>query len=279
MSGSATLSAGNATTNNSGYASVTVHSAHQTADVLVSACVAPGNAPCVTFTLLATPSSLWTLELVSGTDQVVPAQQAFQPLVARVTDGSTAANPVMGASVVFNTLIVRLPPGYVWQNDGDNFAGGTGTPVVLGTSAATAVSTQDGLASITPGPGSVRGPCDLLISIAAGTSTAQVHLRIVAAAGSGTGSRWRWPGGWRTGPTGPVAESLLFAVPEVLGSETSSEPESNSDSRNAQPQTEEPAVSAAPDDKKICLPEKQKEQASKCPDSSTGADSATPEHH
>ena len=39
--------------------------------------------------------------------QVVPTGQSFQPLVMRVTDGSLAANPVMGVSVTFKTTLAR----------------------------------------------------------------------------------------------------------------------------------------------------------------------------
>ena len=181
--GTATLSAGSATTNTSGYATVNAHVANLSVQVLVNACIAPNNSPCRTFTLLVTPPSLWMLELVSGSPQVVPVGQSFQPLVMRVTDGSRAANPVMGANVVFNTMRLRIPPGSSLQVDGDTVVQGTSMPVILGTAAATAVTSQDGLASIVPSPGSVKGPCDLLISVAAGSSTAQFDLQIVTAMG------------------------------------------------------------------------------------------------
>src|ERR1700687_4717840 len=69
--GTASLSAGSATTNGSGFATITAQLTNQNADVHVSACVAPNNAPCQTFTLFSTPASLWTLETVSGSSQVV----------------------------------------------------------------------------------------------------------------------------------------------------------------------------------------------------------------
>ncbi len=181
VSGSATLSAATATTNSSGLASVTVHLVNHSGDVQVSACVAPNNNPCQTFTLLATPPSLWTLELVSGSEQIILAGQSFQPLLLRVTDGSAAANPVIAASTVFNTVIVRIPPGSIWQPGGEAIVGRTGSPVILGKSTMTSASTEDGQVSILPSPGSIRGPCDLLISVSAGTSSVQVHLRIVSA--------------------------------------------------------------------------------------------------
>ena len=53
--GSATLSAGSAITNAAGIASITVTITNLVANVRVSACVAPNNSPCQTFTLFATP--------------------------------------------------------------------------------------------------------------------------------------------------------------------------------------------------------------------------------
>ncbi len=72
------------------------------------------------------PPSLWTLETVSGSSQVVPTGQAFQPLVMRVTDGSAAANPVMGVNVTFATTLARVSE--------------NGMPVLLGSSQAQVVT-------------------------------------------------------------------------------------------------------------------------------------------
>ena len=130
--GTASLSAGSATTNGSGFATITAQLTNQNADVQVSACVAPNNAPCQTFTLFSTPASLWTLETVSGSPQVVPTGQPFQPLVMRVTDGSVASNPVMGVNVTFETTLARVSPDQGGQQDGDSNVGGNGMPVLLG---------------------------------------------------------------------------------------------------------------------------------------------------
>ncbi len=133
----------------------------------MSACVAPNNAPCQTFTLFAWPPSLWTLETVRGSSQVVLTGQAFQKLVMRVTDGSAAANPVMGVNVTFATTLARVSE--------------NGMPVLLGSpQPLQIVTTQDGLASIVPSAGSV-GPCDVFITVSAGQSTAELQMESVAA--------------------------------------------------------------------------------------------------
>jgi hypothetical protein len=165
--GTASLSAASATTNGTGFATVTATLTNLTANVQVSACVAPSNSPCTQpFVLYATPASFWTLQTVSGSPQVVLTGQTFQPLVMRVTDGSSAANPVMGVSVTFATTLARVT--------------GDGPPVLLGSSQAQVVSAQDGTASIVPSAGSV-GPCSVFITVSAGQSTAQLQMESLAA--------------------------------------------------------------------------------------------------
>jgi hypothetical protein len=178
--GTASLSAGSGTTNSAGFASITANLTNLSANVQVSACVAPNNAPCQTFTLFAWPPSLWTLEPVSGSSQVVLTGQAFQPLVMRVTDGSVAANPVMGVNVTFATVLARVSPDQGGQPNGDSVVGGDGVPVLLGSSQVQVVSSQDGLASMVPSAGNV-GPCDVFITVSAGQLTAQLQMERLAA--------------------------------------------------------------------------------------------------
>ncbi|MGA9801928.1 MAG: IPT/TIG domain-containing protein, partial [Terriglobales bacterium] len=169
--GTASLSAGSATTNNSGFATITANLTNLSANVQVSACVAPNNAPCQTFTLFAWPPSLWTVETVSGSSQVLLTGQAFQPLVMRVTDGSAAANPVMGVNVSFATTLARVSE--------------NGMPVLLGSSQVPVATDQNGLAAIVPSAGNV-GPCDVFITVSAGQSTAQLQMESLAAIVTGS---------------------------------------------------------------------------------------------
>src|SRR6267378_209376 len=206
--GTASLSAGSGTTNASGFATITAQITNQNADVQVSACVAPNNLPCQTFTLFSTPSSLWTLETVSGSLQIEPTGQSFQPLVVRVTDGSLAADPVMGVNVTFKTTLARVPE--------------NGMPVILGSSQTQIVSTQDGLASVVPSAGSV-GPCDVFITVSAGQSTAQFQMESLAAIVPGPALKHERPKtpsaprGWQFGAPTTASQSvaeMLFAVPQ-----------------------------------------------------------------
>jgi hypothetical protein len=229
--GTASLSAGSGTTNGSGFATITANLTNQNADVQVSACVAPNNSPCQTFTLFSTPPSLWTLETVSGSLQVVPTGRPFQSLVMRLTDGSLAADPVMGVNVTFETTLARVSE--------------NGMPVLLGSSQAQVVSAQDGLASSVPSAGSV-GTCDVFITVSAGQSTAQFQMESVAVIVTGQNNG---PPKAPTAPRDPEfvpnfgsqtsapqsAPEVLFAVPEGISNGMS-----NGTSNN------EPAVDSHP---------------------------------
>jgi hypothetical protein len=180
------LTSGTANTSNTGFASTTVHLANHSADVQVTACVAPNNAPCQTFTLFATPSSRWTLENVSGAVQVIPVEQALQPLVLRVTDGASPSNPVMGVNLVFDVTLARIPKDNGRHGGGDDGGGGgNGMPVILGTYQLQAATADGGLASIVPTVQDVQGYCDVLIAATGGPVSAQFHLEVVQPVGGG----------------------------------------------------------------------------------------------
>jgi hypothetical protein len=179
--GVATLSTVDATTDATGYASTTVHLINHSADAQVTACVAPNNAPCQTFTILATPASNWRIENVSGSTQVVFAGQAFQSLVLRVSDGASPSNPVIGVNLVFDVTIER--PGKDGAGGGgggdDGASRGGGGPVILGTYEVRVASADGGIANWVPTVQGVQGYCDLLIALSAGPASSQFHLQAV----------------------------------------------------------------------------------------------------
>jgi hypothetical protein len=180
--GTANLSSGTGNTNNNGYATTSVHLANHTSDVQVTACVAPTNAPCQTFTMFATPASNLRIENISGANQVVTAGQPFQPLVVRITDGASPSNPVMGANLVFDVIIERIPQGGGsggGGGDDDGGGGHRGTPVILGTYEEQGATADGGLASWLPTVKDVQGYCDLLITLDAGPVESQFHLQVV----------------------------------------------------------------------------------------------------
>ena len=106
VNGSGTLSAASSQTNATGYATVTLTLTQFATQAQVSACVAPANAPCQTVLHNPVSLSMQSLQHVSGGGQVSTGQ-AFQPVTVRVTDSSSPPNPVIAASVMFQTTVLR----------------------------------------------------------------------------------------------------------------------------------------------------------------------------
>ena len=182
--GAGGLSSGTGNTNNTGYASTTVHIENQNSDVQVTACVAPANSPCQTFTLFATPVSSWRLETVSGSSQVIPAGQPFQPVVLRITDGVSPSNPVMGVNLSFEITLERIPKNGSGGGGGDDGGGGGGgMPVILGIYQAQATTAELGLATMLPSVQDVQGYCDVVIVLTSGPLKSRYHLHVVESMG------------------------------------------------------------------------------------------------
>jgi hypothetical protein len=176
LKGLAGLNPVTATANVNGYASTTLALTAIAGDVQVSACVGPGNAPCVTFYGTAVPNSGLQLQAVAGTAQVVAVGQALQPVVVRVTDLSTPPNAVAGASVVFQSTVERAGDGSPGISGGDTTITPNPTPVVLLSSQISVVSDANGLASFQPSNAGFGGA--LQIVGAAGAESAQVPFAV-----------------------------------------------------------------------------------------------------
>ncbi len=193
--GSGSLSSASAATNSNGYASVTLTLTNFTASVQLSACVAPGNNPCQTIYGNAVAVAMMNLQAVAGAGQVVTGS-AFQPLRVRVTDSSTPPNPVLGASVLFQSTVLRPEGNNLVPMPGDPTVTPPGMPLILAVSESTAISDVNGLASFMPSVGSFTGPLEIEIQVSAGTTAVlQNELETFPAASSGntspTFSQWR----------------------------------------------------------------------------------------
>jgi hypothetical protein len=194
--GSGSLSAASAETNSSGYASVTLRLTNFTANVQVTACVAPGNNPCQTVYGNAVAAALLNLQAVSGAGQVATGQ-AFQPLMVRVTDSSTPPNPILGASVLFQSTVLRPAGNNPILTPGDSTVTQTGMTVILSTSQNSVQSDANGLASFVPSVGSFTGMLEIQIQVSTGTTAALQDAMETLPAGSGgntsppTSSPWR----------------------------------------------------------------------------------------
>lgn len=165
--GSGSLSSSSAVTNSSGYATVTLSATDMTVSVQISACVAPANAPCQSIYANTIAPAVMNLVAVSGAGQVVNGS-SFLPLAVRVTDSSTPPNPVMGASVSFQSTLTR-PSGssLVFTDPSNNQNGMT---VILGTSQASVQSDITGLAASIPSTGGFTGPLQIQMQISAGST-------------------------------------------------------------------------------------------------------------
>jgi hypothetical protein len=169
--GSGSLSSASAVTNSNGNASVTLTLTNFTGNVQLSACVAQGNSPCQNISANAVAAAMVNLQSVAGASQVVTGT-SFQPLTVRVTDSSTPPNPVLGASVLFQSTVLRPTGNDLTVTSGDPTVTQTGMPVILSASQASVQSDVNGLASFVPSVGSFTGPLEIEIQVSAGTTAA-----------------------------------------------------------------------------------------------------------
>ena len=98
-------------TDTNGYAANSVALTSVAADVQVTACVGPQDAPCKTFSINAVPIAALQIEAVSGAQQVTIAGKTPLPVVVRVTDGASPPNPVLGANTTFQNVLSRADSG------------------------------------------------------------------------------------------------------------------------------------------------------------------------
>lgn len=173
VKGTGSLTATNVATDPNGYAAVTLHLSNLASEVDVSACVGPSLAPCNKFTVYAVPVSALQLATVSGSGQIVSVGQPFQPIMLRVTDSAGPPHPVQGASVNFQTTIMRPDQDAPTESNGESSSGNHAMPVILGLSQLQVISNVNGIASIVPSAGSHSGAVELEIVASAGTSAAQ----------------------------------------------------------------------------------------------------------
>ena len=197
VNGSGTLSAASAATSSSGYATVSLTLTQIAAYVQVVACVAPANAPCQTFYEYPVALAQQNLQPVSGGAQVSTGQ-AFQPVVVQVTDSASPPDPVIAASVAFQTTVLRPGGTTSTGGGGETNPGNSAMPVILQVSQSNATSDSNGLASLVPSDGGFSAPVEVDVAITAGTSAwISDPLQVLAAFASGSNSGGKLPS---TGP-------------------------------------------------------------------------------
>lgn len=146
--GTGTVTPSQATTNSSGYATVTLQLRQLASEVAVLACISPGMTPCRTFTVSAVPASSLVLQRYSGDTQITNYGQNLQPVVLRVVDSSSPPNAVRRAPVSYLKIV------YKWEGppfpiDRDEFhLQNPRDRVVLSSSQGVLYSDANGLVSI-----------------------------------------------------------------------------------------------------------------------------------
>ena len=186
LQGTGSLSSPSAVTDSNGYAAVTLTVANFAAVIQLSVCVAPGNNPCQNIAGNAVAATLLQLQAVAGEGQVVTGA-AFQPLTVRVTDSSTPPNPVLGATVLFQSTALRPVQNDLTLPSGGPSVTPPGTPVILSMSQVAVQSDVNGLASFVPAAGSITGPVEFEIAVTAGTTAAlQTQLEALPAGVGGS---------------------------------------------------------------------------------------------
>jgi hypothetical protein len=167
--GSGSLSSPSVITNSGGLATVTLTLTNFTGNVEVNACVGQANNPCQNINANAVAPTMLNLQAVAGAGQVV-AGTAFQPLIVRVTDSSTPPNPVLGAGVLFQSVVIRPLGIDTTVGTGDGTGTQAGMPVILSSTQVSVQSNANGLASIVPSVGTFTGPLEIELQVSAGTT-------------------------------------------------------------------------------------------------------------
>jgi hypothetical protein len=144
--GTGTLSRLSAQTGATGYASVDLLLNAFTTAVQVSVCAGANNSPCLIFRAFPVPASSLTLVAVGGNLQVVRPGQSLQPFSVRVVDLSTPPNPVLGASVLFESYLGRVPGDQLILWAGESTISRSSMPVILAKSQGTILSDMNGVA-------------------------------------------------------------------------------------------------------------------------------------
>ena len=130
------------------------------------------------------PSSQLKLEAVSGSVQVVSVGQAFAPVIVRVTDSATPPDAVVGASVLFQSWVMRPDNDAPIERVGDTVVTSPAMPVILSSSKYVAISNSAGLATLQATTG-VQTSAEVEGTATVGSSTLTYELEALASPGTG----------------------------------------------------------------------------------------------
>ncbi len=177
IKGSGTLASSSASTDSHGFASSSLQLAALPGDVQVSACVAPGNAPCQILFVTAVPPSMLRLEPVAGNMQSVRAGQSFQLVTVRVTDSETPSHAVLAANVTFQAVVSRPASAPPPVSIGGIIITKNPPPVIVSSSRLLVRSDALGLALFQPANGGVQGALVIQGTASTGSSVLPLQLQ------------------------------------------------------------------------------------------------------
>jgi hypothetical protein len=175
--GTGTINPPSPKTDNNGYARTTLTVSSFASETKGNACVGSNNNPCLGFDVLPVPLNALKVQAVAGNPQSIAVGQSFQPVAVRVTDGTTMQDPVLGASVEFQTLIGRTAGNQPIIFGGDTKFTRNTLPIILGSSQNFITSDANGLASLQPSTEGFQGALAILGMAAAGSGEAQFVMQ------------------------------------------------------------------------------------------------------
>jgi hypothetical protein len=175
--GSGTLNPASAVTNANGYASTSLELSAFSGEVDGNACVGSNNNPCLGFHVFPVASSTLQLQPVAGNLQLIVVGQTFQTVAVRVTDASVPPNPVLGANVLFQSLLGRTNDNAPIISGGDTNITTNPLPIILGTSQASVTSDMNGLASMQPSTEGFQGALAILGTVTTGPGNMPFQLQ------------------------------------------------------------------------------------------------------
>jgi len=107
---------------------------------------------------------------VAGGGQV-STDQAFQPIMVRVTDLSSPPNPVIAANVTFLTTVLRPEGTSEASGGGETDPTNPAMPVILQVTQTVTTTDLSGLASTIPSGGGFSAPVEVDVAVTAGISS------------------------------------------------------------------------------------------------------------
>jgi hypothetical protein len=175
--GSGTLIPASATTGANGYASSSLQLSNFSTEVDGNACVGLNNNPCIGFHVFPVALSGLRLQAVAGDFQLITVGPSFQPITVRITDTSAPPNPVLGVSVMFQSLLGRTNNDAPIVSGGDTNITRNPMPIVLGMSQTSVTSDANGLASMQPSAGGFQGALAIQGTVTAGSGSLPFQLQ------------------------------------------------------------------------------------------------------